>query len=303
MGELAPGPGGLYGITVMGNTANYTLGSVFRVATGSQTPTVETVLEITESLGKPPTGIVSVGPYVYVATQSYGAFGYGTVSRFQPQAANPASTVQIVHEFKAWPPPTPDGGSPIGLDLDAQGNVVGTTSYGGDHSGGVIFRISDPGGAAPQYSVVAHLRRSVEGAGAVAWRWAPTDPCTARPLAPGRATAGPSTASTSRASRSIANLRWGFVALRAGGTSARTSPPARLRAWRTDGTAGRDRAGARPLRREPVVLRPGSPRWTPSCSAGTYDRRELRRSTPGRSHEARQGRQALRTALGRDRGN
>ncbi len=82
---------------------------------------------------------------------------------FSMTLAAPAQTYTVLHSFSG----TPDGANPIGgLIRDAAGNLYGTTSSGGHHNAGTVYRLTPAGtitehsftGGADGGSPVARLR-------------------------------------------------------------------------------------------------------------------------------------------------
>ncbi len=80
----------------------------------------------------------------YIGGQGYGcnADGCGTVFRLKrPAKKNAAWTESVLHRFTGGT----DGGLPsVGLTLDKQGNLYGTTGIGGNDGYGVAFQIERP---------------------------------------------------------------------------------------------------------------------------------------------------------------
>lgn len=106
----------------------------------------------TGSLGS----LLIVGPQrLYGATETGGAYGYGTV--FELRKVSRKWTLSTVHAF-AGPP---DGGSPYGgLIADRSANVYGTTYYGGKNNLGAVFKFSARGGG---YTVLYSFRGGSDG--------------------------------------------------------------------------------------------------------------------------------------------
>jgi uncharacterized repeat protein (TIGR03803 family) len=74
----------------------------------------------------------------YGTTQNGGAYGYGTAFEFSPHAGG-GWTEKILHNFNNN---GKDGYAPIaGLTFDAAGNLYGTTSQGGLHYAGTVFKL------------------------------------------------------------------------------------------------------------------------------------------------------------------
>lgn len=83
---------------------------------------------------------------LYGTTLSRGAYGHGTVFKI-----NTTGTLATPHNFC---PQTgcPDGAEPEGLVLAANGDLYGTTYFGGAGHAGTIFRIAPAGELTPLYS-------------------------------------------------------------------------------------------------------------------------------------------------------
>ena len=74
---------------------------------------------------------------LYGTTNGDGLYGAGSVFRLTP--SNGAWIYTSLHDFTGGS----DGGYPVGtLVLDANGNLYGTTSYGGHNTVGVVFKIT-----------------------------------------------------------------------------------------------------------------------------------------------------------------
>ncbi len=144
--------GNLYGTRFDGGDVNNPncggagCGVVFKVDTAGHETVLHT-FELSETDGGGPTGGVIRDAYgnLYGTTTSGGTFGDGTVYKISS-----SRTFSILYSFSSGP----DGFYPWGeLSLDAQGNLYGTTAYGGDLNCapgvgpgcGVIFKISSSG--------------------------------------------------------------------------------------------------------------------------------------------------------------
>lgn len=129
--------GNLYGTTVYGGTAGG-FGTVFRCSKGG-------TLTLLHSFAGTPDG---ENPYAGLAVDSAGngygttkyggtAGGYGTVFKIDR-----FGNFSLLHSFAG----DPDGVNPMGpVTVDRQGNVYGTTYYGGVSGYGTVFKIDSAG--------------------------------------------------------------------------------------------------------------------------------------------------------------
>jgi uncharacterized repeat protein (TIGR03803 family) len=82
----------------------------------------------------------------------------GTIFKIAPDG-----TKTMVHVFTGWPK---DGDSPTGIVLDAQGNIYGTTHYGGRQMFGSIFKMTPDGKRLWMHSLKApihHFSKAPDG--------------------------------------------------------------------------------------------------------------------------------------------
>jgi hypothetical protein len=89
------------------------------------------------------------------ASTCYG-IGCGTVFELSP-GTNGTWTETVLHNFCPNYPTCPDGSNPHGgLVLDAQGNLYGTTAYGGNSNGGggVVYELSPSGAGSWTYQTI-----------------------------------------------------------------------------------------------------------------------------------------------------
>jgi len=152
VGGVALGKDGfLYGTTKFGGpNKSYSLGTIFRIQTnGTGYTTLHSFGSVTND-GTVPVGPLTVLPdgQVFGVTTQGGADGNGIIYRMNGDG----SGYQIVHSFGGDPG---DGKSPLGgMVLGADGAVYGTTSDGGIHGGGTLFRINSTG---TDYSILSQL--------------------------------------------------------------------------------------------------------------------------------------------------
>lgn len=125
--------GDFFGTTTSGGTDG--VGTIFKV-TPAGAATVLYSFRATGGDGQTPKGALlldSLGN-LYGTTSAGGASGRGTVFKLSP-----AGVMTILHSFAA----DPDGSTPVaGLVMDSSGNLYGTTSAGGAHAKGTVFKIN-----------------------------------------------------------------------------------------------------------------------------------------------------------------
>lgn len=127
--------GNFYGTTQYGGAANF--GTVYRM-TPDGTETVITSFAAAPDGGQPYSALVqgSDGDF-YGTTSQGGAFGGGTVFKLTPSGVK-----TILWSFGSGV----DGSGPRpGLIQGNDGNLYGTTTYGGANDGGTVFRITPSG--------------------------------------------------------------------------------------------------------------------------------------------------------------
>jgi len=138
-GVIADAAGNLYGTTPYGGADDS--GTVFRLAPDG----TETVLYSFSSLiqgclqGCHPVGglTLDAAGNLYGTAERGGTGRYGMVFKLAPDG-----TLSVLHYFSA----NPDGAYPdAGLVFDRQGNLYGTTSYGGAYGFGTIFKVKPNG--------------------------------------------------------------------------------------------------------------------------------------------------------------
>lgn len=132
----------LYGTTVSGGA--YGSGTVFDVTTAG---TEEVLYSFTGGAdgAYPYAALFLKGSNLYGTTTEGGAYGYGTVFNLAL-----AGTYTVLHSFAG----SPDGSSPVGsgVVLDKQGNLYGTTQWGGAYNNGTVFDITKSGTEKMLYS-------------------------------------------------------------------------------------------------------------------------------------------------------
>jgi uncharacterized repeat protein (TIGR03803 family) len=146
-GVIADANGNLFGTTYSGGA--YGMGTVFeitRTADGyASTPTI--LVSFNGSNGASPAGelIADAIGNLFGTTYSGGAYGMGTVFEITRTADGYASTPTILVSFSGS-----NGASPTDVLLaDANGNLFGTTMYGGAYGKGTVFEITGSGFVVP----------------------------------------------------------------------------------------------------------------------------------------------------------
>lgn len=133
--------GALYGTTLRGGASD--AGTVFKLTPNAQGGWNETVLyNFTGGVdgGRPAAGLVFDQNGNLYGTTSSGGILEGVVFELTPNA-NGSWTERVLHIF-CLVEECRDGESPAaGLVFDTAGNLYGTTEYGGDNGGGVVFKL------------------------------------------------------------------------------------------------------------------------------------------------------------------
>jgi uncharacterized repeat protein (TIGR03803 family) len=138
-GLAETGDGWLYGTTSGGGSNGW--GSIFRVlplTAGSTPPYPDQLLYSFTEGGdgaNPQAGLVAYNGALY-GTTTYGASQFGTVFEYIPPTGSFAGLLITIHQFNGA-----DGHSPNGLFV-ANGNLYGTTQYGGGSGNGTVFKIN-----------------------------------------------------------------------------------------------------------------------------------------------------------------
>lgn len=164
-GLIADSQGDLYGTTYSGGTTGY--GSVFEIAKGSKT--VTTLANFIGNNGSHPTGslIADAQGDLYGTTTDDSLHGAGTV--FEVVAGT--YTITTLASFTGSNGSTPYGN----LIANTQGNLYGTTAFGGASGDGTVFEITNSGfvmplpivtlAAGPQTVIVTSGKTYVGGGG------------------------------------------------------------------------------------------------------------------------------------------
>jgi uncharacterized repeat protein (TIGR03803 family) len=146
--------GNLYGTTWNGGTSD--LGTVFKTTPAGALTTLysfcsQGVYPECADGDNPEAGLVqTTNGYLYGTTSGGGAHNGGTVFKITPSGA-----LTTLYSFCAQSNCT-DGSYPYaGLVQAADGNLYGTTSGGGAHNGGTVFKITPSGALTTPYSFCA----------------------------------------------------------------------------------------------------------------------------------------------------
>lgn len=94
---------------------------------------------------------------LYGTTRNFGPYGYGIVFQLSPSADSWTETA--IHGFCSDYPDCSDGANPIaGVVFDADDNLYGTTSYGGDpNSWGTVYELKRSGRAWTESVLCTHF--------------------------------------------------------------------------------------------------------------------------------------------------
>jgi uncharacterized repeat protein (TIGR03803 family)/VCBS repeat-containing protein len=131
--------GDLFGATQDGGASND--GAVFELVKSGSTYTLNTLVSFSGSNGAGPTSglIADAKGDLFGTTQGGGAYGQGTV--FELVKSGSTYTLNTLVSFNGS-----DGATPIGgLVADANGDLFGTTDWGGANGQGTVFEITGSG--------------------------------------------------------------------------------------------------------------------------------------------------------------
>jgi uncharacterized repeat protein (TIGR03803 family) len=145
-GVVRDGSGNLYGVNVNGGA--YGQGTVFEVNSDGVESTLYTFGTVSGD-GKQPIGtlVLDSAGNLYGVTGEGGAIGNGSIFK-----VTLSGTETILHSFGGPYGSSVDGYLPqAGLSIDKNGNLFGTTPYGGSNDDGVVFEYSASG----EYTILA----------------------------------------------------------------------------------------------------------------------------------------------------
>ncbi len=154
-GLLMDSKGNLYGTTSEGGAdGNYgpglnctnRCGTVYEITAAGQEKVLYAFKGSQYSDGAAPFAslIMDKQGNLYGTTYAGGAYGFGTIFKLTPSGQE-----TVLYSFVGLP----DAGNPVGrLLMDSQGNLFGTTSYGGTFDYGAVFELSASGKESLLYS-------------------------------------------------------------------------------------------------------------------------------------------------------
>ncbi len=156
--------GNLYGTTVSGGVSNF--GTVFKLTPGAGGTYTETVLYsfaggATDG-AQPDDLIMDASGNLYGTTSGGGSSNTGTVFKLTPGAGG-TYTETILYTFLGYT--AGDGSSPVGLVMDAHGNLYGTTSSGGPSNTGTVFKLTPGAGGTYTETVLYSFSGTIAGPG------------------------------------------------------------------------------------------------------------------------------------------
>jgi uncharacterized repeat protein (TIGR03803 family) len=155
-GLVADTEGNFYGTTTYGGTgsgdqcAPYGCGTVYKITPQGVITFIRNFVGLTNDGSTPQGGLtIDANNNLYGTTYEGGGFedgtGLGTVYKLTT-----SGEFTILHSFNCE---GGDGCLPYtGVSVDAQGNLYGTTYYGGDNSDGVIYKVTPDGQETALYS-------------------------------------------------------------------------------------------------------------------------------------------------------
>jgi uncharacterized repeat protein (TIGR03803 family) len=123
--------GKLYGTTAHGGTSNY--GTVFEITPSGTEHVIYSFKGGADGAG-PQAGLIAVNGTLYGTTSSGGQSNDGTVYKVTTSGKE-----LVLHSFTGV---APDGANPLGGLVNVNGELYGTTFYGGKYDDGVIFKIA-----------------------------------------------------------------------------------------------------------------------------------------------------------------
>lgn len=123
--------GKLYGTTSGGGA--YRSGTVYEITSSGVERVVYNFKGGSDASG-PNASVIAVNGTLYGTTSSGGQYGQGTVYKVTTTGKE-----QVLHSFTGA---APDGSDPLGGLVSLNGELYGTTFYGGEHDDGIVFKIA-----------------------------------------------------------------------------------------------------------------------------------------------------------------
>ena len=151
--------GSLYGTDTTGG-ASGTYGTVFKITVGGSLTTLHSFSNSSDG-ASPAATLLQASDGNFYGADGAGPDGGGTVFKITP-----AGTLTTLHSFLCNQSSCPEGGGPSAVIQGRDGNFYGTTSAGGPHGGGTVFRITPTGTLTTLYSFCS-LAYCVDGRNAV----------------------------------------------------------------------------------------------------------------------------------------
>jgi uncharacterized repeat protein (TIGR03803 family) len=136
-GVVMDGQGNLYGTTAYGGLYSescHGCGTVFEVSATDEEKLLYTFAGSPDGANPQGTLAMDAQGNVYGTTVNGGAHGKGTVFKLSP-----AGVETVLYSFED----APDGANPgAGVIMDGEGNLYGTTTYGGSQNTGIVFEVT-----------------------------------------------------------------------------------------------------------------------------------------------------------------
>jgi uncharacterized repeat protein (TIGR03803 family) len=148
-GLIQASDGNLYGTTLNGGSNGF--GTVFKISNPTTTPTESVIYSFTGGSdgGYPYASVIQASDgNLYGTTYAVGSNGFGNVFKISNPTTSP--TESVIYSFSGGS----DGANPQASLIQASdGNLYGTTVYGGSGSAGTVFEISNLT-TSPTFSVI-----------------------------------------------------------------------------------------------------------------------------------------------------
>jgi uncharacterized repeat protein (TIGR03803 family) len=154
--------GNVYGTTVSGGTSY--CGTVFKLTASSRVPWTETLLyNFPTCGGQGVSGLVFDAQGNLYGTTNYSIGEYGSVYKLSPPSGSGTSWIETtLYGFSNFA----DGAYPRGgVVFDSDGNIYGTTWFGGAYETGTVFKLT-PNSTGPWTETLLHSFKGADGDGA-----------------------------------------------------------------------------------------------------------------------------------------